>query len=549
MMEFSVPPGYRAHEAAGAAEARSVHRDHRQDPGRRQRSAEEAAAHGEADLRAAAGRARLHGRHHDREGLRRRLAAAIAGDVRAAGASAGACAGGLRRGDRRSSAAWSARSTSSRSTCRTRTPASWWPIRRRRRKRSATATCRRSHSSAACRSRSSTTTPRSRWPASSVTASVSARACSASCNRTTCSRIGSADLAKGNDKGKVEGLVGYRAAELPGADPGVRELRGAERPSAGLLPQAHGRSPARSRRRRSASGWSAIWPPCASRCRRLTTPARRWRRRVSSLSLVRYRRNDYSVPTSFGHREVIVRGYVHEVVIACGAEVIARHPRSYEREDFVFDPLHYLALIEQKINALDQAAPLAGLAAARGVRHLAPPARGAHGQTRQARVRAGAAPDGGVQDRGGDGCRARRHRARRHRLRCREASGAVPDRAPAAAPRHDDLSLSAKADGRDDLGPGLYGPAARERRHDRHAASSPGAPPQGAEAADVPARVRQGRAPVRRRGRRLSALSAAACRVGVDRSRAAHGRAPHQGGQVPDREEPRQLRLRGACRP
>jgi hypothetical protein len=25
---------------------------------------------------------------------------------------------------------------------------------------------------------------------------------------------------------------------------------------------------------------------------------------------------------------------------------------TYEREDFIFDPLHYLALIEQKINAL-----------------------------------------------------------------------------------------------------------------------------------------------------------------------------------------------------
>jgi hypothetical protein len=72
---------------------------------------------------------------------------------------------------------------------------------------------------------------------------------------------------------------------------------------------------------------------------------------VSSLSLVRYRRNDYSVPTAFGHRKVLVRGYVHEVVITCGAEVIARHPRSYEREDFVFSPLHYLALIEQKTNA------------------------------------------------------------------------------------------------------------------------------------------------------------------------------------------------------
>ena len=59
---------------------------------------------------------------------------------------------------------------------------------------------------------------------------------------------------------------------------------------------------------------------------------------------------------------MLVRGYVHEVVIACGTEVIARHPRSYEREDFVFDPLHYLALIERKINALDQAAPLQGWA-------------------------------------------------------------------------------------------------------------------------------------------------------------------------------------------
>jgi hypothetical protein len=47
---------------------------------------------------------------------------------------------------------------------------------------------------------------------------------------------------------------------------------------------------------------------------------------VSSLSLVRYRLNDYSVPTTYGHRDVLVRGYVHVVVIACGTEIIARHP-------------------------------------------------------------------------------------------------------------------------------------------------------------------------------------------------------------------------------
>ena len=34
--------------------------------------------------------------------------------------------------------------------------------------------------------------------------------------------------------------------------------------------------------------------------------------------------------------------------------------RSYDREDMVFDPIHYLPLLEHKIGALDQAAPLAG---------------------------------------------------------------------------------------------------------------------------------------------------------------------------------------------
>ena len=53
------------------------------------------------------------------------------------------------------------------------------------------------------------------------------------------------------------------------------------------------------------------------------------------------------MPVAYGHREVLVRGYVAEVVISCGAEVIARHPRSYQRDDFVYDPIHYLPLLDQ----------------------------------------------------------------------------------------------------------------------------------------------------------------------------------------------------------
>ena len=68
--------------------------------------------------------------------------------------------------------------------------------------------------------------------------------------------------------------------------------------------------------------------------------------------------NDYSVPTRFAFQNVMVKGFVDEVVIVAGAEIIARHERIYGRNQFVFDPKHYLALLEQKPGALDQAAPL-----------------------------------------------------------------------------------------------------------------------------------------------------------------------------------------------
>jgi hypothetical protein len=92
--------------------------------------------------------------------------------------------------------------------------------------------------------------------------------------------------------------------------------------------------------------------------------------RVSSISLVRYRTNDYSVPTEYGHRQVLVKAYVHRIVIVSGCYVIAEHKRSYEREATIYDPLHYLALLELKSRAPDQAAPLSGWQLPEGFAHL-----------------------------------------------------------------------------------------------------------------------------------------------------------------------------------
>jgi hypothetical protein len=56
-----------------------------------------------------------------------------------------------------------------------------------------------------------------------------------------------------------------------------------------------------------------------------------------------HRRNDYSTPTSHGFQDVLVKGFVEQVVILCRGEEIARHGRSYGQGVFVYDPLHYLA--------------------------------------------------------------------------------------------------------------------------------------------------------------------------------------------------------------
>ena len=81
---------------------------------------------------------------------------------------------------------------------------------------------------------------------------------------------------------------------------------------------------------------------------------------VNSLSLVRFDRNDYSVPTAHAHHEVTVLGGVEEVRIVSATQVVARHPRCWSKEEVSFDPRHYLALLERKPGALDHARPLEG---------------------------------------------------------------------------------------------------------------------------------------------------------------------------------------------
>jgi len=164
---------------------------------------------------------------------------------------------------------------------------------------------------------------------------------------------------KGNDKGNVEGLVGYarrnfmvpvpRAATWEELNIHLRE--GCRKRREHRL--WGNKETIAERFERDREKLLPLPPAPLEACQKRTT-------RASSQALVRYETNDYSVPVEYGHRQVLVKAFVWEVVICAGSEVIARHPRSYDREEMIFNPLHYLALLEQKTNALDQAAPLQG---------------------------------------------------------------------------------------------------------------------------------------------------------------------------------------------
>jgi transposase len=166
---------------------------------------------------------------------------------------------------------------------------------------------------------------------------------------------------RGNDKGNVEGMVGFgrrtfmvpipEAADIDALNAMLLERCQARQDA--ILRGAEGTIGARLAADRAA--FSALPATPFDACDRRSG-------KVSSQALVRYRNTDYSVPVAHAYRDVLVKGYVDAVAISVGVEEIARHPRSYDSADFVFDPLHYLALLEMKVGALDQAAPLQGWA-------------------------------------------------------------------------------------------------------------------------------------------------------------------------------------------
>ena len=166
-------------------------------------------------------------------------------------------------------------------------------------------------------------------------------------------------VARGNEKGVVEGQVKFTRLNFFVPVPQVRdmaELNTQLRQHCAEDQQRQLRGQPGTKAQLLSDDQKAFLPLPATAfeaCRKVSTTA-------SSLSLVRFDRNDYSVPVRWAHHPIVAKGYCDQIVLCADGSEVARHARIWEAEQVCFEPLHYLALLETKPGALDHARPLAG---------------------------------------------------------------------------------------------------------------------------------------------------------------------------------------------
>jgi transposase len=75
---------------------------------------------------------------------------------------------------------------------------------------------------------------------------------------------------------------------------------------------------------------------------------------------VEFETNRYSVPSDEASRNLVLKAYPFRIDVLYGNDVIASHPRCYDRKQDILDPFHYLPLLEQRPGAFDHAKPIRG---------------------------------------------------------------------------------------------------------------------------------------------------------------------------------------------
>ena len=82
--------------------------------------------------------------------------------------------------------------------------------------------------------------------------------------------------------------------------------------------------------------------------------------RISSTCLIRLDRNHYSAPAVWVGKVISVRVTADRLRLVADGDIIAEHARCFGRDKFIFNPWHYLSVLERKPGALRHGAPFLG---------------------------------------------------------------------------------------------------------------------------------------------------------------------------------------------
>ncbi len=166
-----------------------------------------------------------------------------------------------------------------------------------------------------------------------------------------------ANVHAGWEKGSVENLVGYARRNylvpLPeGAD--LETINAALRSNC-LLDQQRimaGRSDPIASRLELERGYLGPLPPHPPELSPMVEVL------VHSTGRVRFQTNDYSAPIQYAYQRVTLKADPFRVRIFAGEELIADHPRSYEKHQVIEDWRHYVPLLLKKSFAVPWASAL-----------------------------------------------------------------------------------------------------------------------------------------------------------------------------------------------
>jgi transposase len=79
---------------------------------------------------------------------------------------------------------------------------------------------------------------------------------------------------------------------------------------------------------------------------------------VDGYCTVAFKNNHYSVPPQYVGNPLSINSYCDRIEIVQGLETIAVHQRSYQKDEYILKPEHYLDLLEQRPHAVPYARPL-----------------------------------------------------------------------------------------------------------------------------------------------------------------------------------------------